>query len=160
MKAGDRIRLSVYVLGATNGCEDYTVEEFRHALGIFRSEHHRQAQRFIPLCDLYEPGPEAEECFLPRFGIYHSEYVPVFMNLPRRKHEQEKACTEFGGSDLAHRNRSSHLPSPGIPLVCTLDDGSEVDAIRPGHVSDRSGDPGYYTAQGDPLSGVEYWRYS
>ncbi len=79
MKAGDRIRVPDY-FGDT---EDFTVEEFRHCLGIFKSNDHREAQNFTPLCELYEPAPDAKQGYIGNYGPTWSAYVPVFMNIPK-----------------------------------------------------------------------------
>lgn len=84
MKAGDRIRIIREIWGYRTGTEDFTVEEFRHCLGIFESEAHREAGRFTPLCELYERGPESEEKYISNFGEYTTNMVPAFMNLPRQ----------------------------------------------------------------------------
>ena len=78
MKAGDKIRIKRW----TGQCEDFTVEEFRYCLGIFESDEHRLAGRFTPLCELYEPGPDSEQGYIPNFGEYTTNHVPAFMNLP------------------------------------------------------------------------------
>lgn len=57
-------------------------------------------------------------------------------------------------------NPASHLPSPGCPLVLTLVDGSEVLGIRPGYIERRDGNPGYYTADGEPINNVIKWRHA
>ena len=82
MKAGDKIRLTYYIFGHNAGCEDYTVEEFRFCLGIFKSEEHRVMDRFVPLCDLYEHGPESENRYMSNEGPYATNMVPSFMNIP------------------------------------------------------------------------------
>lgn len=64
MQVGDRIRIKSYY-GDIN---DYNVEEFRYCLGIFESDAHRKAQRFTPLCELYEPAPEAHQGYIGNFG--------------------------------------------------------------------------------------------
>jgi hypothetical protein len=52
----------------------------------------------------------------------------------------------------------SYLPTPGIPLLVKLDDGSIVDAIRPSYITDRrQSDLGYRTPNGDVLSNVVEW---
>lgn len=83
MKPGDRIRLTRYIMGHACGTEDFTVEEFRHCLGVFESEEHRTAGRFTPLCELYEPGPDSEHLYISNFGEYISNMVPAFMNIPK-----------------------------------------------------------------------------
>lgn len=83
MKAGDRIRLTMYAFGGEPlETKDFTVEEFRYCLGIFESDNHRKAGRFTPLCELYEPGPESEQDYIPNFGEYTTNEVPAFMNIP------------------------------------------------------------------------------
>ena len=82
MKAGDRVRLITYCLGHHNGTVDFTVEEFRHCLGIFESNEHRTAGKFTPLCELYERGPESKEDYISNFGPYTTDMVPAFMNIP------------------------------------------------------------------------------
>lgn len=81
MKAGDRIRLIRYIMGHPVETLDYTVEEFRFALGIFQSEEARIAGHFTPLCDLYEPGPDSTQEYIPNYGEYYTNMVPLFMNI-------------------------------------------------------------------------------
>ncbi len=57
-----------------------------------------------------------------------------------------------------HWNLASKLPSPGCPLVARLEDGREVSAVRPRHVSSYSVDPEFKTDDGEPLR-VVAWRY-
>ena len=83
MKAGDRIRLTTYMMGHVTGTEDFTVEEFRFCLGIFGEGCSRENGRFTPLCELYEDGPESEDGYTSNVGPYRSNQVPSFMNLPR-----------------------------------------------------------------------------
>jgi len=78
MKEGDRIRVFLRY-GDT---EDFTVEMFRHCLGIFLSKQHREAGVFKPLCDLYEPGSESESKYISNFGAYNSNLVPTWMDIP------------------------------------------------------------------------------
>jgi len=68
-------------MGHETGTKDYVVEEFRYCLGVFESEDHRKAGRFTPLCDLYEPGPESEEKYIPNFGEYKTNMVQAWMDL-------------------------------------------------------------------------------
>ena len=82
MKAGDRVRLTTYTMGHATGTEDFTVEEFRFCLGVFQSEQHRIMDKFTPLCDLYEYGPESESRYMSNEGSYVTNMVPSFMNLP------------------------------------------------------------------------------
>ena len=83
MKAGDKIRLTDYIMGYANGTSDYTVEEFRYCLGIFESEQHRAAGNFTPLCSLYERGPGSEIDYISNYGEYVTNMVPSFMNIPK-----------------------------------------------------------------------------
>lgn len=83
MKAGDRIRVQKYIMGHPSHTDDYTVEEFRHCLGIFLSGAHRTAQVFTPLCELYEPAPGAKQEYLSNFGEYYADHVQSFMNIPK-----------------------------------------------------------------------------
>lgn len=82
MKAGDRIRIQTYYRGSKDELIDYTVEEFRHCLGIFETDQDREAGRFTPLCEIYEPGPESEEKYIPNYGSYTSNLVQAWMDLP------------------------------------------------------------------------------
>jgi len=84
MKAGDMIRLDMGWEGMYKDLQDFTVEEFRHCLGIFESDEHRKAGKFTPLCDLYERGPESEIGYIPNFGEYVTNMVPRYMNIPRK----------------------------------------------------------------------------
>ncbi len=53
---------------------------------------------------------------------------------------------------------ASRLPTPGIPLLVRLDDGSVIDAIRPGYIADRQRlDLGYRTMEGGVLLNVTEW---
>lgn len=85
MKAGDRIRVQKYIMGHASHTDDYTVEEFRFCLGIFLSDCHRRAQDFTPLCELYEPAPDAKRDYIPNYGEIWTDYVPSFMNLPKQE---------------------------------------------------------------------------
>lgn len=85
MRAGDRIRVQIYMGGHPAYTEDYTVELFRHCLGIFESEEDRKAQNFTPLCELYEPAPDAEKGYIPNYGEYYTDYVQAFMNIPKER---------------------------------------------------------------------------
>lgn len=87
MKTGDRIRLDVGWRGMYSELEDFTVEEFRYCLGIFRSEDHRKAGNFTPLCDLYTRGPESEDGYISNYGEYITNMIPAFMNIPKLKEE-------------------------------------------------------------------------
>ncbi len=52
---------------------------------------------------------------------------------------------------------ASQLPTPGIPLVVELADGTRLNAIRPSHVSSYDQDPDYRDPQGQRISGVVKW---
>ena len=82
MKAGSRIRIDLGCNGMYTDLQDFTVEEFRGCLGIFKSKDHRVAGKFTPLCDLYEAGPETETKYISNFGEYRTNMVPSFMNIP------------------------------------------------------------------------------
>jgi len=83
MKAGDKIRIQRYMMGYPIEQCDFIVEEFRYCLGIFESDEHRQANRFTPLCDLYERGPESKNDYISNFGEYYTNPVQAWMDLPR-----------------------------------------------------------------------------
>ena len=78
MKAGDRIRIQTIY-----GHSDHTVVYFRYALGIFRDEGDARAGNFLPLHELYEPGPESAEDYEPNIGPYHTNMVPAWMDIPK-----------------------------------------------------------------------------
>jgi hypothetical protein len=82
MKAGDKIRVQKYICGIASHQDDYTVEEFRHCLGIFLSEDDRTAQEFTPLCELYEPAPDAERGYISNYGVYYTKHIQSWMDLP------------------------------------------------------------------------------
>lgn len=82
MKAGNRIRVSTYIMGYESGFEDFTVEEFRFCLGIFMSPQHREAGHFTPLCELFEPGPDSRREYISNYGEYHSGMVQGWSDLP------------------------------------------------------------------------------
>ena len=81
MKAGHRIRVLDWYRDSLIGTNEYVVEEFRHCLGIFESGAHREAGRFTPLCELYEPGPDSEERYIGNFGNYHTNEVQAWIDL-------------------------------------------------------------------------------
>ena len=83
MREGDRIRVQKYIMGHASHCDDYTVEKFRHCLGIFLSNNHREAGNFTPLCDLYEPGPDSEQKYISNYGAHYTNMVQAWMDLPR-----------------------------------------------------------------------------
>jgi hypothetical protein len=111
MKAGDRIRLTEYIMGTHPiGTNDYTVEEFRFCLGIFQSEQHRKAESFTPLCDIYDRGPDSENKYISNFGEYVSNLVPAFMNIPKPDDhdllESATGCSMEGLDKLTVRGES------------------------------------------------------
>lgn len=83
MRAGDRIRLTSYCMGVAIGTQDYNVVEFRHCLGIFPDDEHKRAGKLVPLCELYEAGPDSESDYISHFGEYTTNMVPSYMNLQR-----------------------------------------------------------------------------
>lgn len=53
---------------------------------------------------------------------------------------------------------ADRLPTPGIPLLVRLDDGSVIEAIRPSYIADRrQSDLGYRTTDGGVLLNVTQW---
>lgn len=90
MKVGDRIRLQFNDPAGNpdpDRLKDFTVEEFRHCLGVFLSEDDRKAGAFTPLCQLYGNGPESEDDYISNWGPYRTNQVPVWMDLPRKNHD-------------------------------------------------------------------------
>lgn len=77
MKAGDKVKVK---LGYDKHPDwrEFKLEEFRYALGIFRSEEHRVMGKFTPLCELYEGGDDSETEYMPHMGEYFTNPVPVF----------------------------------------------------------------------------------
>ena len=82
MKVGDRIRLDVGGYCGTD-LKDFSIEEFRHTLGVFTSENARTAGQFTPICEMYDRGPDSVNKYLSNWGEYISNQVPMFMNLPK-----------------------------------------------------------------------------
>lgn len=82
MKAGNRIKVPEYCFGHLVDWQEYTVEEFRHCLGIFTSEQARLAEDFTPLCELYERGPDSETKYISNYGEYVSNKVQAWIDLP------------------------------------------------------------------------------
>lgn len=83
MKAGDKIMINWKDFGGMyDDVQTYTVEEFRHNLGIFTSDEHREAGRFTPLCELYCNGPDSEHRYISNFGNYWSNQVQGWSDLP------------------------------------------------------------------------------
>lgn len=79
LAVGDRIRVEI----AYGKTRDLIVEEFRQCLGVFMSDAFREAGNFSPLCELYAPGPISEEKYISNYGPYHTNEVPLWMNLPK-----------------------------------------------------------------------------
>ena len=82
MRAGDRIRVDVGFWNYAT-LEDFTVEEFRDTLGIFKCDDARATGSFTPLCELYGKGPDSKREYRSNWGEYTSNQVPIYMNLPR-----------------------------------------------------------------------------
>ena len=82
MKTGDRIRVFTYTMGHRSGTKDLTVEMFRYCLGVFHSEQARTAGDFTPLCDLYEQGPDSEQEYISNYGVYYTNMVQSWMDIP------------------------------------------------------------------------------
>jgi hypothetical protein len=81
MKAGTKIKVARTYMGfRTRSYETFTVEKFRHCLGIFESDDHRKAGRFTPLCTLYEAGPESEIKYISNFGEYTANMVQSWID--------------------------------------------------------------------------------
>jgi len=79
MKVGDKIRIrNIY-----GDNVDYIIEEFRFCLGVFVSKQHREAESFVPLCDLYEDGAYSETKYISNFGEYQTNQVPRWMDIPK-----------------------------------------------------------------------------
>jgi hypothetical protein len=76
---GDRIRIEGHY-GMQWEC---TVEMFRDCLGVFLEPSHRVMGKFTPLCDLYGRGTGSEDAYMPNFGEYIKNPVPLWMQLPR-----------------------------------------------------------------------------
>lgn len=81
MKAGDRIRVQHFMMGHRSYTEDFTVEEFRYCLGFFESPQHRQANKFTPLCDIYERGPDSKDDYISNFGECYTNPVQAWMDI-------------------------------------------------------------------------------
>ena len=82
MKVGDKIRVQKYIMGIPSHQEDYVIEEFRFCLGIFLCGQDRTAGNFTPLCELYEPGTESKEEYIPNYGSYYTNKVQSWMDIP------------------------------------------------------------------------------
>ena len=60
--------------------------------------------------------------------------------------------------DPQHMNPVEHLPTPNIPLILKLSDGTEVEGMRPKYVVSRQeGDLGYRDVDGKTLMNVISW---
>ena len=81
MKVGDRIRIQSYIFSTPTDRKDYTVEKFRHCLGVFLSDNDRTAQIFTPLCSLYERGPESKDLYISNYGAYYTNQVQAWMDI-------------------------------------------------------------------------------
>lgn len=76
MKAGDKIRIDWMHFGCRWAeVEDYTIVEYRHTLGIFKSEEARKAGHLTPLCELYYDGPDTERDYISNYGEYKTNLV-------------------------------------------------------------------------------------
>jgi len=82
MKIGDWIRLQKYIYGEPSHTDDYEVEMFRHCLGVFLSPQDRTSGNFTPLCELFEPGPNSEQKYIPNYGEYWTNQVQGWMDIP------------------------------------------------------------------------------
>lgn len=83
MRVGDKIMINWKDFGEMyDDIQTYTVEEFRHTLGIFTSKAHREAGRFTPLCELYCDDPDSECKYISNFGNYWSNQVQGWSDLP------------------------------------------------------------------------------
>lgn len=78
VNAGDKIQLDLGWDGMTVDLQDFTVEEFRFALGVFLSDDHRKMKKFTPLCELFCDGPNSEKEHMPHYGEYSTNQVPSF----------------------------------------------------------------------------------
>ena len=81
MKAGDKIRIFTYTMDVATGTRDLVVEEFRHCLGVFLTPEARLAENLTPLCELYEPGPNSEQRYIPNWGEYYTNMVQGWMDI-------------------------------------------------------------------------------
>lgn len=81
MKVGDKIRVDWEAHGYWDGVYDYVVEEYRHTLGIFKSEEARKAGNLTPLCDIYYDGPETERKYISNYGEYRTNLVQGWTDL-------------------------------------------------------------------------------
>jgi hypothetical protein len=79
---GDRIRIE----GQWGHKWDCTVERFRDCLGVFLEPQHREMGNFTPLCELYGKGAGSTDAYMPNFGEYVKDPVPIWMQLPPNPH--------------------------------------------------------------------------
>lgn len=57
-----------------------------------------------------------------------------------------------------HWNTAAHLPTPNVPLIIMLSDGTVVKGIRPAYISSREeGDLGYRDLEDNVLLEVVKW---
>ncbi|WP_414456808.1 hypothetical protein [Enterobacter kobei] len=59
---------------------EHMLEIYRHTLGFFEDDSHREAGIFTPLSDpdLWVDGPDSKEEYIYNFGSYRSNQVPAF----------------------------------------------------------------------------------
>ena len=81
MKVGSKIRVQYHKGEHPIDIKDYTIEEFRYCLGFFESEQDRKANRFTPLCELYERGPDSKSNYIPNYGEYYTNPVQGWMDI-------------------------------------------------------------------------------
>jgi len=81
MKIGNKIRVQYYILGNPAYQEDHVIEEYGYCLGFFRTDQHRIARNFTPLCDLFEAGPDSEQKYLENYGEYYTNLVQAWMDI-------------------------------------------------------------------------------
>ena len=76
---GDRILIEGN-WGIQNICQ---VERFRDCLGVFMSDAHRKAGRFIPLSEMYGHGTGSKTGYIGNFGEYIENPVALWMQVPK-----------------------------------------------------------------------------
>jgi hypothetical protein len=80
-------------------------------------------------------------------GYYTSELAPIIAKIKTYLDAQK------------HWNSAAHLPTPNMPLILQLSDGTEVRGKRPKYVADReAGDLGYCDADGKTILNVVKWQ--
>lgn len=89
-------------------------------------------------------------------------HPPVWCQYPRytadtvrKADEQEDAD---GGTRLWHL--AHKFPTPGMPLLLELEDGSRVQGIRPSYVTSYNVDANYQDTQGNHLQNVKRWSHA